>query len=73
MNGRTAIQYDPFLIGNVFPASVPSALASKTVASYGKIINVLGKNAGIMPIVPLALRKVDEWECSIRISPHVDA
>jgi NADP-dependent 3-hydroxy acid dehydrogenase YdfG len=42
-------------------------LVQKTIDAYGKI-DVLVNNAGIMPIAPLALLKVDEWERAIDIN-----
>jgi NADP-dependent 3-hydroxy acid dehydrogenase YdfG len=42
-------------------------LVQKAVDTYGKI-DVLVNNAGIMPIAPLALLKVDEWERMIDIN-----
>src|SRR5690242_4620145 len=36
------------------------SLVQKAIDTYGKI-DVLVSNAGIMPIAPLALLKVDEW------------
>ena len=42
------------------------ALVKKAVDTYGKI-DVLVNNAGIMPIAPLDLLKVDEWE----IDPNI--
>ena len=60
-------------------------LVQKAIDTYGKI-DVLVNNAGIMPIAPLALLKVDEWErmidinikgrplrCSCRSTPHAEA
>ena len=43
------------------------ALVQKTIATYGKI-DVLVNNAGIMPIAPLALLKVDEWDRMIDLN-----
>ena len=37
------------------------ALVQKAIDTYGKI-DVLVNNAGIMPIAPLSLLKVDEWD-----------
>ncbi len=42
-------------------------LVQKAIDSYGSI-DVLINNAGIMPIAPLALRKVSEWERMIDIN-----
>jgi NADP-dependent 3-hydroxy acid dehydrogenase YdfG len=42
-------------------------LVEQAINTYGKI-NVLVNNAGIMPIAPLALLKVDEWERTIDIN-----
>jgi len=42
-------------------------LLQKTIDTYGKI-DVLVSNAGIMPIAPLALLKVDEWDRMIDIN-----
>ena len=42
-------------------------LVQKAIDTYGKI-DVLVNNAGIMPIAPLALLKVDEWERMIDIN-----
>ena len=42
-------------------------LVQKAIDTYGKI-DVLVNNAGIMPIAPLALLKVDEWESMIDIN-----
>ncbi len=43
------------------------ALVKKAVDTYGKI-DVLVNNAGIMPIAPLALLKVDEWDSMIDLN-----
>ena len=43
------------------------SLVQKAVDTYGKI-DVLVSNAGIMPIAPLALLKVDEWDRMIDIN-----
>ena len=43
------------------------ALAQKAIATYGKI-DVLVNNAGVMPIAPLSLLKVDEWERMIDLN-----
>jgi NADP-dependent 3-hydroxy acid dehydrogenase YdfG len=43
------------------------ALVQKAVDAYGKI-DVLVNNAGVMPIAPLALLKVDEWDRAIDIN-----
>jgi NADP-dependent 3-hydroxy acid dehydrogenase YdfG len=43
------------------------ALVKVAIDTYGKI-DVLVNNAGIMPIAPLALLKVDEWERAIDIN-----
>ncbi len=43
------------------------ALVKKAVDRYGKI-DVLVNNAGIMPIAPLALLKVDEWDRMIDLN-----
>ncbi len=42
-------------------------LVKKAIDTYGKI-DVLVNNAGIMPIAPLAVLKVDEWERMIDIN-----
>jgi NADP-dependent 3-hydroxy acid dehydrogenase YdfG len=42
-------------------------LVQKAIDTYGKI-DVLVNNAGLMPIAPLALLKVDEWERMIDIN-----
>jgi NADP-dependent 3-hydroxy acid dehydrogenase YdfG len=42
-------------------------LVKKAVDTYGKI-DVLMNNAGIMPIAPLALLKVDEWDRMIDLN-----
>jgi NADP-dependent 3-hydroxy acid dehydrogenase YdfG len=42
-------------------------LVQKAIDTYGRI-DVLVNNAGIMPIAPLALLKVDEWESMIDIN-----
>jgi NADP-dependent 3-hydroxy acid dehydrogenase YdfG len=42
-------------------------LVKKAVDTYGKI-DVLVNNAGIMPIAPLALLKVDEWDRMIDLN-----
>ena len=42
-------------------------LVQKAIDTYGKI-DVLVNNAGIMPIAPLALLKVDEWDRMIDIN-----
>ena len=43
------------------------ALVQKTVDTYGRI-DVLVNNAGIMPIAPLSLLKVDEWDRMIDLN-----
>jgi NADP-dependent 3-hydroxy acid dehydrogenase YdfG len=43
------------------------ALAQKAIATYGKI-DVLVNNAGVMPIAPLSLLKVDEWDRMIDLN-----
>jgi NADP-dependent 3-hydroxy acid dehydrogenase YdfG len=43
------------------------ALVQKAVNRYGKI-DVLVNNAGIMPIAPLSLLKVDEWDRTIDLN-----
>ena len=43
------------------------SLVQKAIDTYGKI-DVLVSNAGIMPIAPLALLKVDEWDRMIDIN-----
>lgn len=43
------------------------ALVKKAIDTYGKI-DVLVNNAGIMPIAPLALLKVDEWDRMIDLN-----
>jgi NADP-dependent 3-hydroxy acid dehydrogenase YdfG len=43
------------------------ALVQKAIDAYGKI-DVLINNAGVMPIAPLALLKVDEWDRAIDIN-----
>jgi NADP-dependent 3-hydroxy acid dehydrogenase YdfG len=43
------------------------ALVQKAIDTYGKI-DVLINNAGIMPIAPLALLKVDEWDRMIDLN-----
>jgi NADP-dependent 3-hydroxy acid dehydrogenase YdfG len=43
------------------------ALVQKAIDAYGKI-DVLINNAGVMPIAPLSLLKVDEWERAIDIN-----
>ena len=43
------------------------SLMEQAINTYGKI-DVLVNNAGIMPIAPLALLKVDEWEQTIDIN-----
>ncbi len=43
------------------------ALVHKAIETHGRI-DVLVNNAGIMPIAPLALLKVDEWERMIDIN-----
>ncbi len=43
------------------------ALVQKAIDTYGKI-DVLVNNAGIMPIAPLALLKVDEWDRMIDLN-----
>jgi NADP-dependent 3-hydroxy acid dehydrogenase YdfG len=42
-------------------------LAQKAIEKFGKI-DVLVNNAGIMPIAPLALLKVDEWDRMIDLN-----
>jgi NADP-dependent 3-hydroxy acid dehydrogenase YdfG len=42
-------------------------LVQKAIDTYGRL-DVLVNNAGIMPIAPLALLKVDEWERMIDIN-----
>jgi NADP-dependent 3-hydroxy acid dehydrogenase YdfG len=42
-------------------------LVKKAIDTYGKI-DVLWNNAGIMPIAPLALLKVDEWDRMIDLN-----
>ena len=42
-------------------------LVKKAIDTYGKV-DVLVNNAGIMPIAPLALLKVDEWDRMIDIN-----
>jgi len=42
-------------------------IVQKAIKTYGKI-DVLVNNAGIMPIAPLALLKVDEWERMIDLN-----
>ena len=46
---------------------VSSTRRTEAIDTYGKI-DVLVNNAGIMPIAPLALLKVDEWESMIDIN-----
>jgi NADP-dependent 3-hydroxy acid dehydrogenase YdfG len=43
------------------------ALVQKAIDTFGKI-DVLVNNAGIMPIAPLALLKVDEWDRMIDLN-----
>jgi NADP-dependent 3-hydroxy acid dehydrogenase YdfG len=43
------------------------ALVQKAIETYGKI-DVLVNNAGIMPIAPLSLLKVDEWDRMIDLN-----
>lgn len=43
------------------------SLVQRAVDTYGRI-DVLMNNAGIMPIAPLALLKVDEWERMVDIN-----
>lgn len=43
------------------------ALIQKAIATYGRI-DVLVNNAGIMPIAPLALLKVNEWDRMIDLN-----
>lgn len=43
------------------------ALAQKAADTYGKV-DVLVNNAGIMPIAPLSLLKVDEWDRMIDLN-----
>lgn len=43
------------------------ALVQKAVDTYGKV-DVLVNNAGIMPIAPLSLLKVDEWDRMIDLN-----
>jgi NADP-dependent 3-hydroxy acid dehydrogenase YdfG len=43
------------------------ALVQKAIDKYGRI-DVLVNNAGIMPIAPLALLKVDEWDRMIDLN-----
>jgi NADP-dependent 3-hydroxy acid dehydrogenase YdfG len=43
------------------------ALVQKAIGSYGKV-DVLVNNAGIMPIAPLSLLKVDEWDRMIDLN-----
>ena len=43
------------------------ALVQKAIDTYGKI-DVLVNNAGIMPIAPLSLLKVDEWDRMIDLN-----
>ena len=43
------------------------ALVQKAIDTYGKV-DVLVNNAGIMPIAPLSLLKVDEWERMIDLN-----
>jgi NADP-dependent 3-hydroxy acid dehydrogenase YdfG len=40
------------------------ALVQKSISHFGKI-DVLVNNSGVMPIAPLALRKIDEWDRAI--------
>jgi NADP-dependent 3-hydroxy acid dehydrogenase YdfG len=42
-------------------------LVKKAIDTYGKI-DVLWNNAGVMPIAPLALLKVDEWDRMIDLN-----
>jgi NADP-dependent 3-hydroxy acid dehydrogenase YdfG len=42
-------------------------LVKKAIDAYGKI-DVLWNNAGVMPIAPLALLKVDEWDHMIDLN-----
>ena len=42
-------------------------LVKKAIDTYGKI-DVLWNNAGVMPIAPLALLKVDEWDHMIDLN-----
>jgi len=42
-------------------------MAEETINSFGKI-DVLVNNAGIMPLSPLASRRVDEWEETIDVN-----
>ena len=43
------------------------ALVQKAIGTYGKV-DVLVNNAGIMPIAPLSLLKVDEWDRMIDLN-----
>jgi NADP-dependent 3-hydroxy acid dehydrogenase YdfG len=43
------------------------ALVQKAIDTYGKI-DVLWNNAGVMPIAPLSLLKVDEWDHMIDLN-----
>ena len=43
------------------------ALVQKAIDTYGKV-DVLVNNAGIMPIAPLSLLKVDEWDRMIDLN-----
>jgi NADP-dependent 3-hydroxy acid dehydrogenase YdfG len=49
------------VVADVTKRADVEALVMKAVSAFGKI-DVLVNNAGIMPIAPLALLKVDEWD-----------
>ncbi|HEV2273723.1 MAG TPA: SDR family oxidoreductase [Acidobacteriaceae bacterium] len=56
-----------FVTADVTRQAEVDRLVQKAVDTYGRI-DVLINNAGIMPIAPLALRKVSEWERMIDIN-----